>query len=85
MSRTILSTYGRMPRLFVPVKNETFKFLRPYTIKELQLLQGFPEDFVFCGNKTSQIKQIGNAIPPIFVCYIMEYITGILSENIVEI
>lgn len=85
VSRTILSTYGRMPRLFVPVKNETFKFLRPYTIKELQLLQGFPEDFVFCGNKTSQIKQIGNAIPPIFVCYIMEYITGILSENIVEI
>jgi DNA (cytosine-5)-methyltransferase 1 len=25
---------------------------------------GFPDDFVFCGNKTAVAKQIGNAIPP---------------------
>lgn len=31
---------------------------------ELALLQGFPPAFRFSGNKTSQYKQIGNAVPP---------------------
>jgi DNA (cytosine-5)-methyltransferase 1 len=34
------------------------------TIGELAALQGFPSGFAFCGNKKSQAKQIGNAVPP---------------------
>ena len=53
-SRTILSSYGRMPRLFVPIKNNNGSFLRPYTISELQQIQGFPKNFVFKGNYINQ-------------------------------
>lgn len=84
VSRTILSTYGRMPRLFVPIKNSIGSFLRPYTIKELQQIQGFPKSFIFKGNYTSQVKQIGNAIPPLFISYISTYIIQIMNEDIVE-
>jgi DNA (cytosine-5)-methyltransferase 1 len=37
---------------------------RPITHREAARLMGFPDDFVFCGNKTAVAKQIGNAIPP---------------------
>jgi DNA (cytosine-5)-methyltransferase 1 len=85
VSRTIISSYGRMPRLFVPVYNNNGFFLRPYTVKELQLIQGFPEQFVFEGGYIDKVKQIGNAVPPIFITHIMNYIVDILNEDIVEL
>lgn len=40
-----------------PVKN------RVLTPRELARLQTFPDDFIFLGSKTSQLIQIGNAVP----------------------
>jgi DNA (cytosine-5)-methyltransferase 1 len=37
---------------------------RPITHREAARLMGFPDDFVFKGNKTEIAKQIGNAVPP---------------------
>lgn len=34
------------------------------TIRHLALLQGFPDDWHFAGNKTSVYCQVGNAFPP---------------------
>ena len=48
-----------MPRLFIPMKNNTGTYLRPFSNKELQQFQGFPEDFIFCGNEMSVTTQIG--------------------------
>lgn len=36
---------------------------RPITHYEAAMLQGFPEDFRWCGPKTEIAKQIGNAVP----------------------
>lgn len=38
--------------------------LRSISLKEGALLQTFPEDFVFAGNKVDIARQIGNAVPP---------------------
>lgn len=37
-----------------------FRMLQP---DELQLVQGFPADYTFCGIKSDQVRQIGNAVP----------------------
>jgi DNA (cytosine-5)-methyltransferase 1 len=64
VSKTLICTYNRMPRMFVPVRCHEQLYLRPYTIREAKQIQGFPEDYVITGNRTSAIKQIGNAVPP---------------------
>jgi DNA (cytosine-5)-methyltransferase 1 len=37
---------------------------RPITHAEAALIQGFDEDFSWCGTKVSIARQIGNAVPP---------------------
>ena len=45
-------------RYFLDIR---FRMLQP---RELARAQGFPESYVFTGNKAQQVKMIGNAVPP---------------------
>ena len=40
--------------------------LRRLTEREVSMLQGFPNEWQFCGTKADQFQQIGNAVPTIF-------------------
>lgn len=40
--------------------------LRRLTLREVKLLQGFPEDWHILGTKAHKYKQVGNAVPAVF-------------------
>lgn len=51
---------------------------RPLTHYEAALIQGFPEDFLWCGTKSSIARQIGNAVPTPLAEAIAEHLAGFL-------
>ena len=62
--KTIICTYARQPRLFVPLKNKNGYYLRCLLPDELKQIQGFPKDYKLNGKSLDQIVMIGNAVPP---------------------
>lgn len=61
--------------------NIHYKLPRVITPREMAALQSFPDNFFFEGSKAKQIKQIGNAVPPILA----ESIAIALKDEIINI
>lgn len=54
---------------------------RPITHREAARLMGFPDKFLFQGNKIEIARQIGNAVPPPFAGAIARMVKAVLDES----
>jgi len=53
---------------------------RCLTVREAARIQSFPDKFIFHGNKQSQMKQVGNAVPPLLASEIAKIINNNYSK-----
>lgn len=71
--KTLICAHTFQPRLYIGlVKPNGKRYVRCLTTREAAQIQGFPADHAFAGSHDDVIKQIGNAVPALFIRKMVE-------------
>jgi DNA (cytosine-5)-methyltransferase 1 len=56
------------------------KYNRPITVREAARIQSFPDNYIFVGSEFQQLKQIGNAVPPLLGMAVAQSVSQQLDQ-----
>jgi DNA (cytosine-5)-methyltransferase 1 len=58
---------------------------RTFTVREAARVQTFPDNYFFCGERTQQFHQVGNAVPPYLAYKISEIVHQIFQNHLLNL